>query len=196
MFRIVRRSSLLAALLIVSIIPLGAAIAGAQQQSPITLNFRKVVSGPATAGSSVTLSCLGQSVVFNFDATGAPTTAQAGGANVAIVDGAWQLTGGADSSPLQCTVDETATGGAASTSWSCDYTNEPIEAPSAEQVLELGCAAASGAGTGPVGLTLGSTLQVSSQSADVTFTNTYTAAPPLQPIQPAPSVVVQPTFTG
>jgi hypothetical protein len=117
---------------------------------------RKAVSGTATTGSSVTLSCLTQSVTFNFDATGAPTTADAGGANVAIVDGAWQLSGGADSSPLECTLTETATGGASSASWWCDDTNEPIaEAPSAEQEVDLGCAAASGDGTGPVGLTLG-----------------------------------------
>jgi hypothetical protein len=197
MSRSIRRSCVLVGLLVVAIIPLGASVAGAQQLSPITVNVRKVVSGTATAGSSVTLSCLTESITFNFDATGAPTTADAGGANVAIVDGAWQLTGSADSSELPCTLNETATGGAASTSWSCDYTNAPTEAaPSAEQVVELGCAAASGANAGPVGLTLGSFLDVSSQTADVTFTNTYTAAPPLQPIQPAPSVVVQPTFTG
>jgi hypothetical protein len=115
---------------------------------------------------------------------------------VSIVDGAWQLSGSAESIPLGCTFAETATGGAASTSWTCAYSNEPIVVPGAAQVEELGCAAASGDGTGPVGLTLASFLDVSSQTADVTFTNTYTTAPPLQPVQPAPAVVVQPTFTG
>jgi hypothetical protein len=197
MSRHIRRSCLLVALLATAIIPLGASVAGAQQLSPITINVRKVVSGTATTGSSVTLSCLTESVTFNFDATGAPTTADAGGANVAIVDGAWQLTGGADSSPLQCTLNETATGGASSTSWSCDYTNEPIEAaPGAEQVIESGCAAASGTGSGPVGLTLASFLEVNSQTADVTFTNTYVPLTPIEPITPAPQVVVQPAFTG
>jgi hypothetical protein len=36
---------------------------------------------------------------------------------------------------------------------------------------------------------------VSSQTAHVTFTNTFTTAP-LEPIQPAPRVVAQPGFTG
>jgi hypothetical protein len=184
------------AVLALTVVPLTASMADGQQQSPITLTVRKVVTGSATTGSSVVLTCLTESETFNFDATGAPTTA-VGGANVAIVDGAWQLTGSADSSPLECTLNETATGGASATSWACDYSNEPlVEAPSTEQVVELGCASASGDGTGPVALTLGSFLDVSSQTADITFTNTYTAAPPLQPVQPAPSVVAQPSFTG
>jgi hypothetical protein len=189
----------LLAVLALAALPLTASVASGQAlpDSPITLTVRKVVSGPATTGSSVTFSCEGLAETFNFDASGAPTTADGGGA-VDIVDGAWQLTGSADSSPLDCAFNETATGGAASTAWSCDYSNEPnVEStPSAEQVEDLGCAAASGDGTGPVGLLLGSFIEVSSQSASVTFTNTYTAAPPLTPIQPAASVVVQPTFTG
>jgi hypothetical protein len=189
----------LLAVLALAALPLTASVASGQAlpDSPITLTVRKVVSGPATTGSSVTFSCVGESETFNFDASGAPTTADGGGA-VAIVDGAWQLTGSADSSPLDCALNETATGGAASTAWTCSYSNEPTveSTPSAEQVEELGCAAASGDGTGPVGLVLGSRFEVSSQTAAVTFTNTYTAAPPLQPVQPAPAVVVQPTFTG
>ncbi|HEU5308166.1 MAG TPA: hypothetical protein VFW97_12605, partial [Acidimicrobiia bacterium] len=147
---------------------------------------------------SVTFTCATETITFNFDATGAPTTTvPAVGPNVSIVDGAWQLTGSADTTSLPCTFNETATGGAASTSWSCVYTSEPnVETPSAQQVEDLGCAAAIAGGTGPVGLLLGSALEVSSQTAAVTFTNTYTAAPPLQPVQPAPAVVVQPTFTG
>jgi hypothetical protein len=193
--RFIRRSWILAVLALAAL-PLTASLASGQVASPITITVRKVVSGPATAGSSITFSCgTGQTVTFNFDASGAPTTADAGGATVAIVDGAWQLTGSADSSPLTCAFFETATGGAASIAWTCSYSNEPIETPSAEQVGDLGCAAA-GVDQGPVGLLLGSFLEVSSQTADVTFTNTYSAAPPLQPIQPAAAVVVQPTFTG
>jgi hypothetical protein len=191
---VLRRSCVLAVLALAAL-PFAASGAGAQVESPITITVRKVVTGPATAGSSVMFSCLGSSETFNFDASGAPTTAD-GGASVAIVDGAWQLTGSADSSVLDCALNETATGGAASTAWTCSYSNEPFVTPGAAQVEELGCAAASGDGTGPVGLLLGSFLDVSSQTAAVTFTNTYTTAPPLQPVQPAPAVVVQPTFTG
>jgi hypothetical protein len=191
----------LLAVLALAALPLTASVAGGQAlpESPITVTVRKVVTGPATAGSSVTFTCATETITFNFDATGAPTTTvPAVGPNVSIVDGAWQLTGSADTTSLPCTFNETATGGAASTSWSCVYTNEPIatSSPSAEQVEGLGCAAAIAGGTGPVGLLLGSALEVSSQTAAVTFTNTYTAAPPLQPVQPAPAVVVQPTFTG
>jgi hypothetical protein len=192
--RFIRRSWILAALALAAL-PLTASAASGQVQSPITITVRKVVTGPATAGSSVTFSCVGESETFNFDASGAPTTAD-GGASVEIVDGAWQLTGSADTSLLDCAFNETATGGASSTAWTCSYSNDPIEIPQAEQVEELGCAAASGDGTGPAGLLLGSLFEVSSQTAAVTFTNTYTAAPPLQPIEPAAAVVVQPTFTG
>jgi hypothetical protein len=192
--RTIRRFWVLAALALAAL-PLTASGAAGQVSSPVTLTVSTVANGTASGGTSVTFTCLGTSETFNFDATGAPTTAE-GGANVSIVAGAWQLTGSADSTPLACELNETATGGAASTSWTCDYTAVPTEVPQSQQVEGQGCASAIGDGTGPVGLTLGSFFDVSSQDAEVTFTNTYVAAPPLEPLQPAPAVLVQPTFTG
>jgi hypothetical protein len=196
MSRFVRRSLVLAVLVVVAL-PLSATASGAQQESDLTIAVRKVVVGPG-APSAVTVSCegndqvsalVGIDFVLDFDAQGHP----AGPAGVfAIEDGAWVLHGHAGGGG-HCTFTETATGGAASTAWTCDYTFTPVEVPEATQIQQAGCQATSGAGVGPATVVNPGDADVSEQASTVVFTNTFVSAPP---IQPAPAVVVQPAYTG
>lgn len=176
--------------------------AGAQQEPTTTFVIEKVVVGPATAGSSVTISCESPArgggaevgaagledtvevVVLGFDAQGNPTTKS--GANVDdfdVVDGAWVGVTSVpefDANPA-CFATETDSGGAASTAWTCAF-----EFDAGTPDPPIGCDAATGDGVGPVVATFGIRLdEINEQTWTVVFTNTYPEA-----------VEVEPNFTG
>jgi hypothetical protein len=196
--RIIPRVALLAALAL-AVVPLSAMASSAQEvpiPDDLSITVRKVVVGTGTGPSSVSVACEGaeaaalETVVLNFDAQGHPTTAEPPGFD--IVDGAWNVsdsTGNGGS----CTFTESATGGAASTSWTCDYTSTEVEVPESTQLVPAGCDADSGTGVGPITVVYPGDRVVSQQASTVVFTNTFVAAPP---VQAAPQVVAQPTFTG
>jgi hypothetical protein len=195
--RIVRRLSLLAALALVAL-PLTITATSAQEGPDLAFTVRKVVVGTG-APSAVSADCAynsdaSASVVdtLNFDAQGHAVSG-GGDSDWQIEDGAWVLLGGSGAGGT-CIFTETTTGGASSTSWTCAYEFDPIEAPESTQIERAGCPAASGAGVGPVDVNWADDNSVFSQSSTVVFTNTFTATPP--PIQPAAQVVAQPTFTG
>lgn len=191
-------------MLVAASVALGASVfpAGAAQVPKNTqIVIKKAVTGSATGGSTVTVTCEGVEAditvaIVNFDASGAPTTVSGGlgASDFAIVDGAWVGTTSTPTADLDnpdCWATETATGGATSTSWTCAFAGlfgaVPVDGP------QLGCAAASGQGTGPVVATFGDTSnEVQSQTMTVVFTNAF---PEVQ-VTPAPAVAVQPNFPG
>jgi hypothetical protein len=196
-----RKVGLLAGFVGALVLAVGALVvpAGAGQEppedAPTTIIIRKVVLGPATEGSAITISCGdGDIATLTFDKTGAPDTASVG--SFSKVDGAWVLFTDLPDDPTPCTFTETANGATTTTlvdtSWTCAYeSTEPdivkgqgLEAP------EPGCAAAAGNGPGPVTVTYGNfDTDVETQTSTVTFTNTYVAPAPL-PLDLAPN------FTG
>ncbi|MFN8027878.1 MAG: hypothetical protein U0W40_16410 [Acidimicrobiia bacterium] len=193
------RRSLLLAMLVALAVPFAATASSAQQVTLVSLTVGKTVVGTGTGPSQVTLDCVAQpqanaaalgdfSIVFTFDAQGKPVSATNPAVDivgnqfryiVSLVD------------DTACTFTETATGGATSTTWGCDYDFTPVKIPQAEQIQIAGCQAASGTGVGPVTVLLPGAFDVSDQDSTVTFTNTFTPAPPV-----VQSVAVQPTFTG
>jgi hypothetical protein len=186
-------------------LPLTIASAGAQEAGDLTITVKKVVVGTG-APSVVHVLCTGNDVDdgasafaegtasdLGFDASGNPTIAS-GVSGFEIEDGAWVLSG-VSGDGGNCVYTETATGGAASTAYTCDYTFTPVDVPEAEQILQAGCLSAAGAGIGPVQVNYPGELDVQEQASMVVFTNTFTTTP-LQPIQPAAAVVVTPAFTG
>jgi hypothetical protein len=188
-------SVVLAAVLVLGfgafVVPAGAGSDG--EQGTTTFIIRKVVNGPATAGSTVVVDCEGETATLTFDATGAPNTTSSN--SFVKANGAWVLDTNLPPDLTACTYTETVTGGAVSTSWTCAYeSTEPDEPKALPQGLEdpdPGCAAAAGTGTGPVTVVYGNLDDnVASQTSTVTFTNTYVAPPP------PPPVVTGPSFTG
>lgn len=196
MSKSLRRFALLAAAVAVAL-PLSATASSGQTESELTLTVKKVVVGTG-APSTVTVSCEGaqeanaldtNEFLLNFDAQGNPTTSLPGEFFV-IEDGAW-VAHAENGSGGTCTFTETTTGGATATAWTCDYDFVPFEIPQAEQIQLAGCQAASGSGVGPATVLYPSGRDVVSQESTVTFTNTFTPAPPV-----VAAVVVQPAFTG
>jgi hypothetical protein len=190
---------LIAALVLVAV-PFTAAGSGAQEEPDVIMAVRKVVVGTGTGPSAVTIDCettgdieAADAAVLHFDAQGNPTTASEG--VFQIIDGAWVAFLHAGNG-AQCTFTETTTGGASSTSWTCDYGFDPL--PQAFQAEEGGCLAAAGTGVGPATVAYQSGEGLRQQDSTVVFTNTFETAPlqPLQPLQPAPQVTARPTFTG
>lgn len=170
------------------------AVAGEPVNDATTIIVKKVVTGPATAGSTVTVECTDSNEVatLTFDKTGAPDTSTSN--QFHKVNGAWQLQTSLPEEATPCTFTETVTGGAASTSWACAYESTAPDVvkgqgPAADP--EPGCAAASGTGVGPATVVYGNfDNHIETQTSTVTFTNTYVAP------TPAPPVEIAPTFTG
>jgi hypothetical protein len=198
--KLVRRSLFVAVLALMAL-PFSAVGSSAQElpSSDVTLTVKKVVVGTGTGPSSITVDCNSvdqagaqETIVLNFDAQGSPTTTTVSG-EFEIVDGAWVDHFPADVAG-ECNYTESATGGAASTTWTCAYTFEAVEVPEAEQVEQAGCAAGGGSGVGPVHVEYPGPFDVSEQASTVTFTNTFDPVP--QNVTPAPQVVAQPAFTG
>jgi hypothetical protein len=195
--KFVRRSLLLAVLALVAV-PFTAVGSSAQEAPDLSITVRKVVVGTG-APSAVSVDCVGNRdeeaeatvvEVLHFDAQGNPVAS--GDTDFAIEDGAW-VSLGSSGAGGQCTFTETITGNAASTSWTCAYTSTAVSIPSAAQVLQAGCQAAAGSGTGPATVIYPGNQEVSEQASTVVFTNTFTTTPP---VQPASQVVAQPAFTG
>lgn len=180
-----------------AVVAAGAAVpVGAGEAGNSVFVFRKVVTGPATAGSAILLECetaedasitATTQVVLHFDATGAPSTVDGPSeTGFEVIDGAWVLDTTVPPYPAldrpDCTVTEVDTGGASSTAWTCSFT---FEAGTADP--PIGCAAAAGTGVGPVTATFGDTRdEIVTQTWTVVLTNTYPELP----------VEVEPNFTG
>ncbi len=159
-----------------------------------TLQVRKVVSGTATVGFTEHVTCTAPTstsqattatadvdLVFNPDGTPNLENPPAGWT---ITNAVWQhqaltLVGST------CIVTETASGGAASVSFTCNWTPSAVE-----NVQGAGCP---GASSGPNPTSASVTLEGGADTGLLTVTNTF----PPHPIPlPASAVVVQPTFTG
>jgi len=170
--------------------------AGAGESANTVLTVGKIVSGPATEGSSVRIECPSPTegaqpfaVVFTFDASGKAVSADIVNDAIEIVDGRFVVSGNSKAI-RDCTANEIATGGAVATSWTCEYHRDPPADPNEVEAeadpVVFGCAAPSGVGTGPVSILFGTPEDgIKLQDATLLFTNTYVA--------PA---VVSPTFTG
>ncbi len=161
------------------VVPIGAA--------PLTIV--KTVSGPVPAGTTftATIACDDDIIVdggsgtdtatVDFAADGQPTTP-----DTLNFEG-----------PGSCTVTESATGGAATTTYACEGTvpAEEVPAPeggfSAQQVEEPICPSA-----GPQAQPISVNIEFEDQTATVTIANTFVEPTP----QPAAEVVAQPAFTG
>ena len=172
------------------VLPAGAG-EGPPEDPATTIRIRKVVSGPATAGSTIVIQCGGgESATLTFDKTGAPDTTSVG--SFTKVDNAWVLVTSLPEEPTPCTFTETVTGGAASTSFTCTYEAVEADVPKSQGLDEprAGCDASAGTGTGPVTVVYAGIEQdIEAQTSIVTFTNTYVAVAP-------PLVVTNPNFTG
>jgi hypothetical protein len=171
----------LAGAALVTVLP---ATSGAGGEAGLTIIVRKVVDGPATSGTTVTVECTDPQepieATLNFDATGAPTTSEGG---FVENDGAWAPFGGQPDVGTTCTFVETDAEGAASTSWTCAF-----DAQFGTEPEGLGCAAEAGADTGPVTIVYGGNeTEPEHQEGTVVFTNTYE-----EPLPPE----VAPSFTG
>jgi hypothetical protein len=166
----------------------GPASAGVPSPGAAPLTIVKTVSGPVPAGTTFTASIVCDDTIIEgdggstdaatveFDATGQPTTPD----TVTFDD------------PGTCTVTETATGGAATTTYACEGV-EPVQEPikesdvSAAQVEEPICPTA-----GPQAAPISVNIEFEDQTATVTIHNTFNEPTP----QVAPQVVAQPAFTG
>jgi hypothetical protein len=164
--------------------------AGVTPVGAAPLTILKTVSGVVPAGTTFTATIQCDDTIINdggkgadgavvqFDATGQPTTPD----TVTFL------------APGSCTVTESVTGGATSTTYACEST-EPAEAPTgfgpgAQQVAEPICLSA-GPQSGPITVN----IIFENQTATVTIHNTFNDPTPV-PITPAPQVVAQPAFTG
>jgi hypothetical protein len=184
-------------------VPSTAYVAGGQAipESAITITVEKVVVGSG-APSSVTVDCetdapsadAVEGVVLNFAADGSPVDTVPAGV-FDVVDGAFTISGDNGDESGRCTFTETATGGAASTSFTCAYEFTPVIHPTATQIEGAGCVEEAGVGVGPVQVNYPGNDDVDEQASTVVFTNTFTAAP-LEPLRPAAQVVAHPAFTG
>ena len=185
--RRVRLAVLIAAVttLVGVVLVTGAGAGKMGDDAPLTIE--KDVVGPVPPGTTftVTVTCdpgtitNGESdttFVATFDAAGNPTSQ-----DTAFFEG-----------ETECTVTETATGGASSVAYACEG-----EFPQEEELPEgEGFSAQGFMGETPCGTISAGGVQVFIESpqqfATVTVTNTFTAPPPT----PAPAVVAQPAFTG
>ncbi len=156
---------------------------GAGELRSESITVRKVVTGPAPSGFTVNVSCPdgGLEANLEFDATGAPTTTD----NPAFViqGGAWVSSRDQNTqTPFSCSVTETGSPEAVSTTWTCDYEFTTLDGQEPG-----GCAAASGTDQGPATIDYTNDTSITTQNGTVTFTNTFAVPEP---------VVVAPAFTG
>ena len=161
--------------------------AGTTPVGAAPLTILKTVTGTVPAGTTftATIQCSEtiiddggegtDSATVSFDATGQPTTPD----TVTFLG------------PGQCSVTETAPGGADSTTYACEGV-EPVEAPQsfgpgAQQVEEPICPSA-----GPQADPIVVNIIFENQTATVTIANTFDP----EVITPAAQIVAQPAFTG
>jgi len=203
---VVRKVSLLAALVALFVLGLGGFVPAGAGFSGTTMIVKKVVTGTATAGSTVEVDCgiplSGDSATLTFDKNGAPDTTN----NNAWMksNGGWILHDDFGNSRSTCDFEETATGGATSTSWTCAFDFTEFNQVGDQQV-EPGCdTGGSGTGTGPVSVIYFMDEEVVNQTSTVIFTNTFaavttttttTTTPTTTTTAPA-AVAASPTFTG
>jgi hypothetical protein len=158
-----------------------------QLAAPLTVV--KTVSGPVPAGTTftATIQCDGNIIdtgddssdtaTVTFDAAGQPTSPD----TVGFVEGG------------ECTVTETVTGGAATTTYSCEG-SAPVGSESEGEFsaaqVEPDPVVCATSGPGPITVNIFS----EAQQGVVTITNTFSTPTPTP--QPAAQVVAQPAFTG
>jgi hypothetical protein len=172
-----------------------------QDSAPLTIV--KTVSGPVPAGTTftATLQCTPSELSASSPGDGGMINDGGEGTNTATV------TFGANGQPTSpdtfffyrpgtCTVTETVSGGASSTTYACDGTipddEEEVPAPidgvgafQAEEITDP-CATA-----GPQAAPMTVFIEDQDQDATVTIANTFT-----EQIKPAAQIVAQPAFTG
>ena len=170
-----------------------------------TLQVKKVVSGTATVGFTEHVTCTAPAIAsqttattadvdlaFNPDGTPDPTHPPA---DWTITNGVWQnqalaLIGST------CTLTETTSGGAASVSFTCNWTPSMVES-----IQGAGCP---GTTSDPSATSASVMLEGIGDTGVLTVTNTFPPSPtptsaPVPPPStptPAPAVVAQPAFTG
>jgi hypothetical protein len=160
-----------------------------------TKNISAVIVGTGTSGSTINIECAVQlldpppgepsNIVttgqLSFDEHGNPSTKSGELAPYwSAVGTSWVSVGAAstDLGTQTCSHTMANTGGATSTSWTCAYDAIPTALPG------YGCAAAAGKGAGPVVLNWAlATDELTSETIDMVFTNTYDAP-------------IAPSFTG
>jgi hypothetical protein len=190
--------------LAVGVLAPGASAGIRQDAAPLTIV--KTVSGPVPAGTTftATLQCTPFELAAASPGDGGMINDGGEGTNTAQVH--FDATGQPTSPdtfffyrPGTCTVTETATGGATSTTYACEGTipddEEEVPAPidgvgsfQAEDITDP-CGTA-----GPQAAPITVVIEDQDQDATVTVANTFTA--PEQPIKPAAQIVAQPAFTG
>jgi hypothetical protein len=157
--------------------------AGTGPVSAAPLTIVKTLTGSAPTGTTftATLECDdnvitggSDTATVSFDSTGQPTTPDV----ITFTDS------------TTCTVTETATGGAAATTYACESTVPPAdESLSVQQVEPEPICPSAGPQAGPITVN----IEFEDQTATVTIHNTFPASPTPQVAQ---EVVAQPTFTG
>jgi hypothetical protein len=187
----------LASLGVVAVAATAGAGVAAGPVAPLTVV--KTVSGPVPSGTTftATVTCDGDILVtpggpsdhvsISFDATGQPTTVDTYGFN----------------DPGTCTVTETVTGGAATTTYACEGSvPEPPSTTTTSTTLAVPKSTGFSAQVapddpicpvaGPQAAPISVNIVNEGQTATVTIHNTFDEPAP----QPAAQVVAQPTFTG
>jgi|1186.fasta_scaffold538868_2 hypothetical protein len=154
------------------------------------LTVVKTVSGPVPAATTFTAQIHCDSAIIDtddgntdtatvtFDSSGQPTSPDTVGFD----------------DPGSCTVTETASGGAASTTYACESSvidDSESAFPSAVTPDSPVCVAA-----GPSATPLTVNIVDPDQSATITIANTFTAVTPTPVVQPAAAVAAAPAFTG
>ena len=190
-FRIVRllAATTLAASGVIGVTALGASGGqGAPINSPLTIV--KTVSGPVPAGTTftATVECDGNIIVVDqgpdsdtatvtFDATGQPTTAD---------------TISFKNQEGSCTVTETETGGAETTTYSCESTLPVDQVEAAVPAPDPDVCDTAGPQSDPITVNIVN----KDQTATVTIANTFPEPTPQSGPEPAADVVATPHFTG
>src|SRR5262245_56031185 len=125
--------------------------AGDTVEGTTTIIVKKVVTGPATAGTTVVVACSSDdTATLTFDITGAPATSSTN--EFVKANGAWVFEGPLPDEPVECSFTETVTGGAQSTAFTCTYAFTLLDVPKSQGQEEPrgGCDASAGTGPGPV----------------------------------------------
>lgn len=161
---------------------------GAPINSPLTIV--KTVSGPVPAGTTftATVECDGDIIVVDqgpdtdtatvtFDETGQPTSPDT--ISFKNQDGS-------------CSVTETETGGAATTTYSCESTLPAVQVAPAVPAPDPDVCETTGPQSDPITVN----IVDKDQTATVTIANTFPEPTPQPGPEAAPEVVATPTFTG
>jgi hypothetical protein len=161
---------------------------GPSQAAPLTV--LKTLTGTVPAGTTftATVACDATIIYTGEDPVDEATVTFAADGQPTSADTLYFT------NPGQCTVTETATGGASTTTYACEGVVPVDELPEKEGVfteqvapIEEVCETS---GPGPI------TVNIFDEEQQGTVTIHNTFDPAVQPIQPAAQIVAQPAFTG